>query len=138
MKKLGKPDEGDAAMGKAVATWFEQHDTTGYALSIFTARDMGNRPEAIIKQIRVTSPAYKTEHGIGPSSALAGIQKAFNLKEAKGYQLNQEKIAVFADPSGIAFEINKEGKCIGVVVYPKGDLHPDTYARLVPDSKPIN
>jgi hypothetical protein len=29
-KKLGKPDAGDAAMGKSVSIWYANHDTTGY------------------------------------------------------------------------------------------------------------
>ena len=134
MKKFGKPDAGDAAMGKAVATWFEQHDSTGHALSIFTAKDMGNSPVAKVKQIRVTAPAYKTEQGIGAFSTLTEIQKVFKVRKEKGYQIKQEHIAVYADPSGIAFEVDKDGRCVGIVVYAKGDLHPDTYARLVPGS----
>ena len=134
MKKLGKPDAIDAAMGKAVATWFEQHDTGRHALSIFTAKDMGNSPVAKVEQVRVTAPAFKTAEGIGASSPLIEIQKAFNIKKEKSYQIKQEKITVYADPTGIAFEVNKDGRCIGIVVYPKGDLHPDTYSRLVPGS----
>lgn len=138
MKKLGKPDAGDAAMGKAVATWFEQHDATEYALTIFTAKDMGNSPVPITKQIRVTAPTYKTKHGIGISSTLTDIQKAFAVKEVAGYRLQQETVTVYADSSGIAFEINKNLRCIGIVIYPKGDLHRDTYARLVPGSSSLN
>jgi hypothetical protein len=134
MKKLGKPDAGDAAMGKAVATWFEQHDKRRHVLSIFTAKDMGNSPVAKVKQIRVTAPAFKTVQGISASSPLIEIQKAFNVKKEKSYQIKQQQIAVYADPSGIAFEVDEDGRCIGIVVYPKGDLHADTYARLVPGS----
>ncbi|GEM_PF-1119992 len=137
MKQLGKPDAADAAMGKAVATWFEQHDSTSHALSIFTAKDMGDSPTAIIKQIRVTAPTYKTEKGVGVSSTLDDIQQAFNVKAGKGYRINQENVAVYVDTSGIAFEMDKNGRCIGIVVYSKGDLHPDTYARLVPASSSI-
>lgn len=137
MQKLGKPDAGDAAMGKSVSTWFEQHDTSGHALSIFTAKDMGNSSTALIKQIRVTAPSYKTEHGISTAATLTEIEKAFSLKKMKGYQLKAEPVEVYADPAGIAFEIDKRGRCIGIVIYPKGDLHADTYARFLPEARSL-
>jgi hypothetical protein len=132
MKKFDKPDAGDAAMGKSVSTWFEGHDSTAHAVSIFTARDVGNSETALIKQIRVTAPGFKTQQGIGTTASLTQLEKIFNLQKQKGYKLQQQDVAVYADPTGIAFEIDKQGRCIGVVVYPTGELHPDTYARFLP------
>ena len=132
MNKYGRPDAGDAAMGKAVSTWFEGHDTAGYSLSIFTSKDVGNSETALIKQVRVTAPSYKTEQGIGTSVLLSQLKKNFNLQQQKGYKLNQQEVEVYADSAGIAFEIDKQGRCIGIVVYPAGSLHPDTYARFLP------
>ncbi len=129
---LGKPDAADAAMGKAVSTWYEQHDSTKHALSIFTAQDVGNSPIALIKQIRVTNPKYRTQEGIGASSSLEIIQDVFKLQQEKGYVLKGQHLSVYTDTSGIAFEIDEKGTCIGIVVYPKGSLHPDTYARFIP------
>lgn len=132
MKKLGKPDAADAAMGKSVATWFDHHDRAGNSVSIFTARAMGNSPEALIKQIRVTAPGFKTAAGIGTNSSLEQIQQVFSVQKKKGYKHQLREISVYADPSGVAFEVDNSGSCIGIVVYPKGELHPDTYGRFVP------
>ena len=137
MNALGKPDAADASMGKAVATWYEQHDPTKNALSIFTARDMGNTAVALIKQIRVTNPDYRTQEGIGASSLLVDIQKVFTLRQENGYSLKGGQVAVYSDSSGIAFEINEKRMCIGIVVFPKGSLHPDTYARFIPGMSSI-
>jgi hypothetical protein len=132
MKKFDKPDAGDAAMGKSVSTWFEGHDATAHTVSIFTAKDVGNSETALIKQIRVTAPGFKTQQGIGTTASLPQLERTFNLQKQKGYKLKQEEVAVYADPAGIAFEIDKKGRCIGIVVYPTGELHPDTYARFLP------
>lgn len=129
---LGKPDATDAAMGKAVSTWYGQHDSTKHALSIFTAQDVGNSPIALIKQIRVTNPRYRTQAGVGASSSVDEIQDIFKLQQEEGYALKGRNISVYTDTSGIAFEIDETGTCIGIVVYFKGSLHPDTYARFIP------
>lgn len=131
-KRLGKPDAGDGAMGKAVSTWYEKHDLGSNALSIYTARDVGNSPIAMIKQIRVTSPAFKTQQGLGPSSTLPEIQAVFNLEKNNGYKMAQKSIDVYSDRSGISFEIDENKKCIGIVVSAKGNFQRDTYARFLP------
>ena len=55
-KVLGPPDKGDAAMGKALSTWYANHDPTGYQTSIFFERQMGGDETSRAKQIRITSP----------------------------------------------------------------------------------
>ncbi len=133
IKALGKPDAGDAAMGKSVSTWFANHDSGSYASSIFSSRDMGNSDIAVIKQIRVTAPGFKTAGGVGTQSSLEEIRSNFKVQDEKGYILKQEEVHVYADTSGIAFEVDGKGTCIGIVIYPSGSLHPDTYARFIPD-----
>lgn len=131
-ERLGKPDAGDAAMGKAVSTWYDDHDPTGSALSIYTVRDVGNSPTNMIKQIRVTAPGFKTMQGIGPSSTLSEIQGVFNLEKNRGYKNDQSNVAVYSDQSGISFEIDDRQKCVGIVVYTKGNFERDTYFRFLP------
>lgn len=133
VEALGKPDRGDAAMGKSVSTWFANHDASSYAFSIFSSRDMGNSDNAFIKQIRVTAPGFRTAGGVGTQSSLEEIKSKFKVQEEKGYKLKQEEVHVYADTSGIAFEVDGKGTCIGIVIYPAGSLHPDTYARFIPD-----
>lgn len=126
-QKNGKPDAGDAAMGKATAEWKLAPDTAKYSIAIYTVRDMGNDTTALIKRIRVTAPQYKTKDGFGTSSLLRDLRSTFKLEKQKGYRRGQARIDVYADLSGVAFEIDEQQRCIGIVVYEKGKLHPDTY-----------
>jgi predicted amidohydrolase len=137
-KTYGKPDAGDAAMGKATAEWIQEVDTTKYSLAIYTARDTGDNPAALIKRIRVTNPRYLTSNGIGTNSSLKDLQQAFTLVKVNGYLKGKERVDVYADRAGIAFEINKDQHCIGIVVYEKGGLHPETYFGFLPGVSPID
>jgi len=132
MKKFGQPDAGDAAMGKFVATWFAGHDSTGHVISIFTSKDVGNSETALVKQIRVTAPGFKTQQGIGTATSLTQLRKFYKLDKEKGYRIKQQDVTVYSDSTGIAFEMDKRDRCIGIVIYPKGELHPDTYSRFLP------
>jgi len=40
-------------MGKSVAIWYAHHDSTSYSTAIYATRDMGNSPQALVRQIRV-------------------------------------------------------------------------------------
>jgi hypothetical protein len=137
-QKYGKPDASDAAMGKATSAWKLAPDTSKYAIAIYTVRDMGNDTTALIKRIRVTSPDYKTKEGLGTSSLLKDLQVAFKLKKENGYKKDQVPVQVYADPSGIAFEIDQQQRCIGIVVYEKGKLHPETYFGFVYGALPLD
>jgi predicted amidohydrolase len=137
-KTYGKPDAGDAAMGKATAEWIQKVDTTKYSLAIYTARDTGDNPAALIKRIRVTDPRYHTREGLGTKSSLKELQGVFTLVKGSGYLNGKDRVDVYADRSGIAFEINKDQQCIGIVVYEKGSLNSETYFGFLPGATPID
>ncbi|RYE19521.1 MAG: hypothetical protein EOP42_28930 [Sphingobacteriaceae bacterium] len=118
-KKLGKPDAGDAAMGKSVATWYANHDSASYQTQIFCSRQMGTAHENTnsIKQIRITSPYFKTVNGIGAGSMLKQINAFFIVKKTLTYKENKQQFFVYDTIKGIAFEVAANGKCVGIIVY---------------------
>ncbi|SEN63892.1 hypothetical protein SAMN05216436_11950 [bacterium A37T11] len=122
-KRLGKADAGDAAMGKAVAFWYTDGDSTGNVLSIYTSRDMGNDETARVKRIRVTSPSFKTNTGLGAGSNKKAIEMGFVVKPQESYQKDGKKVTILDAPEGIAFEVDDTGKCLAVIIHPRTDSY---------------
>lgn len=129
-KNLGKPDGGDAAMGKSVAIWYARHDSTSYSTSIYTTRDMGNNPIALVKQIRITSPSFKTNENIGVTSDLSEIRKIYTLKIAEKFMDSGQEYTVYDAKEGIAFEIGENGKCVAIILHEPGKTIPGTYLKF--------
>ncbi|MBE9463504.1 hypothetical protein ACFP1I_11290 [Dyadobacter subterraneus] len=127
---LGKPDGGDAAMGKSVAIWYANHDMTGHSTSIYFVTDMGNSPDALVRQIRVTSPAFKTSEGLGVSSELSAIQQTFELEVAEKFSDSGKQYQIFDAREGIAFEIGPDKKCVSVIVHEAGKPVSGTYLKF--------
>lgn len=128
---LGRSDGGDAAMMKAWRIWYGRRaDKTidsSHVLAVFTA--MRDQDTQFVKQIRVTSPRFKTVKKVGPGSSMSAIRKAYpDLRLAATYvSANKaKKINVYESKSqGIAFEtINARRKrpiCSMVVVFDPGE-----------------
>ncbi|HKG05879.1 MAG TPA: hypothetical protein VKB19_05440 [Pedobacter sp.] len=127
---MGKPDAGDAAMQKAVAIWYKNHDPKSDATAVFSVRDTGDNPVARVKQIRTTSPEFKTGSGIGVNSALADIQEEYTVKKLAGYTDEKHKTEIYDSSSGIAFEIGTDLKCKAVLIHPAGEELKATYLPL--------
>lgn len=121
-KALGKPDSGDAAMGKSLSTWYANHNPKGYQTQIFCSRYMGPPDEntSRVKQIRVTSPFFKTKEGIGTGAVLAQIQAKFKVIKTASFKNKKPPYAIFDNQKGIAFEVSG-GKCTAVIIYLPGD-----------------
>lgn len=117
-KRLGKPDAGDAAMGKALSIWYAGHDTTGYQTMIYTTRQMGTENETSrVKQIRVTSPWFVTAEGIHSGSSLQEISKVFDVKKQATFTLNKQVYSIYRSAKGIAFEVDPQEVCKGIIVF---------------------
>ncbi|HMI04075.1 MAG TPA: hypothetical protein VK541_16430 [Pedobacter sp.] len=129
-KILGKPDSGDAAMQKAVAIWYEKHDPKSFTTAIYTVRDTGDNPPARIKQIRVTSPEFKTQSGIGVHSTLADIQGTFTIRQLTGTPDDSKAFQIFDSPAGIAFELDKNLKVTAVLIHPADEELKANYLPL--------
>ena len=129
-KLLGKPDSSDAAMQKMVAFWFKEQHGTRHSTSIFAARSTEDQSPAKVRQIRVTSPAFKTKEGLGVSSTLTDIKAAYDVQEVKYHLKPNQVLHVWTDMHGIAFEIGNDQKCSAVIIYKKGDDPTSTYLPL--------
>lgn len=121
-QQLGQPDYSDAAMGKAVLLWYTDSDY-GYPLSIFTTRDMGNDETARIKQIRVTSPAFKTAESIRVGSALTEIRNHYQITPVETYEKGGKTYSTYKSDEGIAFEVGPGDSCIAIIIhYPDAEV----------------
>ncbi|WP_457289509.1 hypothetical protein [Pedobacter sp. UYP24] len=125
MKIYGKADSGDAAMQKAVAIWYKDHNPKSYSTAIYTVRDTGSNPPARIRQIRVTAPGFKTAEGLGISSSLDKLSKTYAISKVKpGKDTNKE---IYDSKTGITFEIDKEKKCTAIIIHESGQALSSTY-----------
>ncbi|SEO88818.1 hypothetical protein SAMN05192574_11562 [Mucilaginibacter gossypiicola] len=124
IKRLGKPDSSDAAMGSSLMAWFANHNPAGNRTSVFAHHNMGGKDEQVsyVQKILVTSPQFKTGDGIGVGSSKQEIQKNYTLKPMSTYSSKSGKVQVYTDlAKGISFEIDGSGKCVGVVVHKAND-----------------
>jgi hypothetical protein len=128
--RLGKADGGDAAMGKAIAIWYNNHDSTAHSIAIYTVRDTGSMPPARVKQIRVTSPTFKTKEGIHAGSTLMEIKKVFQVTRSEAYKSEGENYSVYSSKQGVAFEINAAGECVSVLIFEAGKPSSTTYQKF--------
>lgn len=117
---LGQPDRSDAAMGASLMLWFAAHNTSGFQISVYAHRNMGAKDESIshIKQIRITSPAYKTVDGISTGSFLNSIKKHFTVVKRRVPETD-----IYDDvKAGIAFEMDTADKCSAIIVHAAMDI----------------
>lgn len=137
-KRLGKPDGGDAAMGKSIAIWYSNHDSTLHSVAIYTARDMGNDPKALVTQIRVTSPLFKTKDGIHTTSTLDAIRKVFKVQKTEVYEDAGKNYTIYDSKSGISFEIDENESCAAIIIHKAGQIGQGTYLKFRTTNKFIS
>ena len=118
---LGKADAGDAAMQKSVAIWYKNHDPKSYATSIYTVRDTGDNPAALIQQIRLTSPDFQTNDNIGVNSTLKDIQKKYTVTKLTEVTEGDVVLEMYDSLKGIAFETDKKGVCRAIIIHKAGE-----------------
>jgi hypothetical protein len=135
---LGIPDYGDAAMGKAISIWYSKNSTKKYSTTIYSTSNFGDTNEVKkVQNIRVTSPYFITENFIKCESNLRFIQQQYpEMKKPQAYYKDTAsltRINIFENiKEGIAFEINKSGKCVGISVYKPGKRITQTYLPVFP------
>lgn len=142
IKRLGRPDAGDAAMGKSMSIWYADHDSTGYQTMIYTTRQMGTEDDVSrVKQIRITSPWFATKDNVHVGSTLQDIDGFYKTDRFATFNnKNKELYTIFKDDIGIAFEIDQQGECKAIVVFdPKfapGQMYLPFYDNLKIYEKP--
>ena len=141
-KKLGRPNAGDAAMGKAWGIWFSNDSTGGHRneIAVYSAyRDTSMRVKDV-KQIRITSDQFKTKDGLTTGCTLNAMKSKFSdLVQVASY-LNErnDTVSVYdSKKSGIGFEFSQK-KSVALTVHPIGKSVNDTYLTLHPEWKLIN
>jgi hypothetical protein len=134
---LGMPDASDAAMGKAWLTWKGKENTAGPSLlQLYTTYKDTSMSVKTVKQIRTTSPYFKTVTGLHVGSTLAQLKAVFPaLKKTDDYTEAGVQYELYdAVAAGIAFEM-KAGVCTGILVHEKGQRADSIYIMLHPDMK---
>ncbi|WP_343524223.1 hypothetical protein [Pedobacter sp.] len=138
-QKLGRPDAGDAAMGKAWGIWYSGDSTAKQRdeIAVYSSyRDTSMRIKDV-KQIRITSNTFKTKDGLATGATLKDIQLKFPTIEKISTYLNENKDTVTiydAKTDGIGFEFLK-GKSISLTVHPVNTALNQTYLTLHPEWK---
>jgi hypothetical protein len=127
-KRLGTPDSGDAAVGKSISIWYANHDTTGYVTQMYFSRDMGNDETSRVKQVRVTSPAFKINSKLHVGVPLKSVWSLYNLKKVATFTGKGGKRSLYDDvKTGIAFDVDDKDMITGIAVHEPGREAASTY-----------
>jgi hypothetical protein len=136
IKRLGKPDAGDAAMGKSVSIWHAKHDTAGYITQIYFTRQMGVDDTSRAKLIRVTSPWFKVKEDINVGAPVKNAMGKFKLVKIGEGNGRQGPYTLYDDAkSGIAFEADNKGTCTGITIHEPGKKLAPNYLAFFPNLK---
>jgi hypothetical protein len=138
---LGKPDLSDAAMGKAWLTWFSKvaDSITGNELNIYTTYKDNTMREKVVRQVRITSPEFKTADGLSTGKSLAEFQKIYpNLELSGKYDTETANPITVYDVKGegIAFEF-EDNFCVGIIIHQDGKKVSEEYLSFHPDMVPM-
>ncbi|GAB2552401.1 putative periplasmic lipoprotein [Rufibacter soli] len=144
---LGKPDAGDAAMGKALSSWFsyQKDSTILHRVDVFTVREHTGMPDETVgvNQIRITSPRFSLQgHQLQVGSTLANLRPQFPGIRPVAYYLGEEKKRVYvydAPTQGIVFEINgSDSICVAISIHAKGQEIKGRYLPVHPNLVNLN
>ena len=140
-KLLGKPDAGDAAMGKAWGIWYSNDSISRQRneVAVYSSYRDTSMLVKDVKQIRITSPKFKTQDGFTTGLSEADTKLKFPAMEMISSYLNEKKDTVMvydAKQDGIGFEFLK-GKSISLTVHPMNQSVNATYLTLHPEWKLI-
>jgi len=137
-KRLGTPDGGDAAMGKSISIWYANHDTTGYVTQMYFSRGQGDDEVKRVKQIRVTSPAFKINSKLHVGIPLKSVWSLYNLKKVATFTYNGGKRSLYDDiKGGIAFDVDDKDIITGITVHEPGREAATTYLPFFSGLKPL-
>jgi len=146
--ELGRPDDGDAAMGQAISIWKSRpagkgSDTVVHTITIYSTTNFGDKEEAPrVQNIRITSPFFKTAEMVKCGSTLAFIKLQYPdiKKPIATYtdKATKEEISIYDDQkAGVSFEISPLGKCVGIGVHKNTKKITETYLPMFPDLKAL-
>ncbi|AMM50531.1 hypothetical protein TH61_04175 [Rufibacter sp. DG15C] len=143
VKALGPPDSTDAAMGKALLTWFSKSSKAPrQEVTVYTVREnTGMANEQVgVRQVRITSPEFTIpDNYLKTGSSLPQIRKVYPSAKAVAYYLvpGNDRVYVYdVQHQGIAFEVSgADSVCVAITIHPKGKGVQEEYLPLHPDIK---
>jgi hypothetical protein len=140
---LGPADLSDAAMGKAWLTWFSTNSKQPSGkteLNVYTTYKDNDLKQKVVRQIRITSPDFKTPEGISVGMSFSEIQKLSPDLDYIGNFRNPGKsnlVELYDSANiGIAYEIENTGSektCIAIIVHTKDRNVTEEYVTFHPD-----
>lgn len=129
LAELGPANDGDAAMGSALAIWNKD------SISVFSSYRDSNMVIKAAKQIAVGSSAYSTADHIHTGIQLAQLvhlRPELKLSALYVNEKSSDTLKILDDvKAGIAFDIEK-GLCSRIVVHPKNKSVQSTYLSMYP------
>ncbi|AMP97218.1 hypothetical protein AY601_0249 [Pedobacter cryoconitis] len=134
-KLLGRPDDGDAAMGSALAIWNKKEP-----LLVFSSYRDSNMVIKGVKQISVSAPGFSTAEGIHTGISLKALMVAYpELEKAAVYthlQTKAELTVYDAVAKGIAFDVQKD-TCTAITIHPSSKSVNEVYLTMYPGWKKL-
>lgn len=125
------PTSSDCGMGKCWLTWFSAPKSKAkrQRVDVYQSRNFGfDNDRARIREIRATSPSFRTVGGTSTANSWSSIQRYYpNLKWVAYYPSDTgARIDIYDDvQQGIAFEVtaktsNTPARCVAIIVHRKG------------------
>ena len=127
--RLGNANDGDAAMGSALAMWNKD------SISVFSSYRDSNMVVKAAKQIAVGSAGYSTANHIHTGiklSQLIDLHPGLKLSAVYVNEKSKDTLKIFDDvAAGIAFDV-EQGRCSRIIVHAKDKSVQGTYLSMYP------
>lgn len=141
-KLLGKPDDGDAAMGKAWSIWKVKDGESGSddgEMAIYSTYKDSTMSSKVVKQVMVNIGGYATKNGLQNNADLGHvIQGLPSLKQVSMYVDDSKKDTLYVYDSkeeGLSFDVkraNDQYFTRAMTVHPKNESVSNTYLTIHP------
>ncbi len=140
-RKIGKPDAGDAAMGKAWAVYYSRNASnmvrdSGRFLAIYLERDRPDEAVGMrVKQIRVNTASFRANNDIKVGSPLKKIKEIYPGMTRAGIYVDTITHTRYylydAVRNGIGFEVNTNtNTCTAITVHAPAEKITGTYLAM--------
>lgn len=141
-KLLGKPDDGDAAMGKAWSIWKLKDGEGGSdngEMAIYSTYKDSTMSSKVVKQVMVNTGGYATKNGLQNNADLGHIIQGLpSLKQVSMYVDDAKKDTLYVYDSkeeGLSFDVkrtNDQYFTRAMTIHPKHESVSNTYLTIHP------
>ncbi len=126
--KLGRPNTGDAAMGKSLSIYINKENNT--ELKIFFMANMGDKDEVPRAKLFYTNSSFfETKNNISVGNKLEEIKKYFpDVNPIALVTLKKDSFQIFdSQKEGVSFDLDNKNICRGITIHTAGEKLPATY-----------